>query len=147
MRRLLIMALLAFSMAGCINPRNPNPVPPSQLSKDRLLQEHNYHRERRLYPPCPALHIDKNLDSYAQTHAEWMARNTLLRHSNLNVSGWNRVGENIAWGQRDEAHVTDSWMKSPGHRANIMNSRFTHVGFGFAQSSDGQIYWCAVFGG
>ncbi|MCX7702598.1 MAG: CAP domain-containing protein [Planctomycetota bacterium] len=40
------------------------------------------------------------------------------------------VGENIAHGYRDAASVMNGWMNSPGHRANILNRNYTHIGVG-----------------
>ncbi|MBO5128870.1 MAG: bacterial Ig-like domain-containing protein [Oscillospiraceae bacterium] len=44
---------------------------------------------------------------------------------------WGAVGENIAAGQQTPAQVMNSWMNSPGHRANILNAGFAHMGVGF----------------
>ena len=88
----------------------------------------------------------KVLDDYAQKHAEWMAARNRLRHSSLDYDFRYR-GENIAYNQRTEDEVTDAWMNSRGHRANILNPKFTKVGFGCARNQSGAIYWCACFGG
>jgi uncharacterized protein YkwD len=45
------------------------------------------------------------------------------------------VGENIAWGEQrlsTPAEIMRSWMRSPGHKANILNRQFRHVGIGVA---------------
>jgi uncharacterized protein YkwD len=45
------------------------------------------------------------------------------------------LGENIAWGSGEYAtpqETVKSWMESPGHRANILNRRFRHIGVGIA---------------
>jgi uncharacterized protein YkwD len=45
------------------------------------------------------------------------------------------LGENIAWGSGDFAtpqETVKGWMESAGHRANILNRRFRHVGTGVA---------------
>ena len=52
------------------------------------------------------------------------------------------AGENIARGQRTPAAVVDAWMNSAGHRANILNASFTHIGVGYV--SDGN-YWTQMF--
>ncbi len=52
------------------------------------------------------------------------------------------AGENIAKGQRTPAAVVNAWMNSSGHRANILNSSFTHIGIGYV--SDGN-YWTQMF--
>ena len=38
--------------------------------------------------------------------------------------------------------MTD-WMNSPGHRANILNTTFTHLGVGVVEG--GTQYWVQVF--
>jgi uncharacterized protein YkwD len=43
------------------------------------------------------------------------------------------LGENIAWGSGDfatPAETVQGWMESPGHRDNILNRRFRHIGVG-----------------
>jgi len=45
------------------------------------------------------------------------------------------VGENLAWGSGGFATPVETvanWMKSPGHRANILSGRFREVGVGVA---------------
>ena len=40
----------------------------------------------------------------------------------------------------------DGWMKSPGHRANIMNRDYRYIGVGVARSG-GDVYATQNFGG
>lgn len=45
------------------------------------------------------------------------------------------VGENIAWGSGTLATpraIAAAWMQSPGHRANLLSTRFQDVGIGIA---------------
>jgi uncharacterized protein YkwD len=45
------------------------------------------------------------------------------------------LGENIAWGSGELATPTQivrSWMHSPGHRRNILDGGFHHIGIGIA---------------
>ena len=58
---------------------------------------------------------------------------------------FNHVGENIAYGQPNAAEVMDSWMHSEGHRANILNPKFTNIGIGCYESG-GILYWVQMFG-
>ena len=52
------------------------------------------------------------------------------------------AGENIAKGYSTPEAVVKAWMNSPGHRANILNSSYTHLGVGYvAQGS----YWTQMF--
>jgi uncharacterized protein YkwD len=111
-----------------------------------LLDEHNRQRARRGLEP---LVLDAGLCEYAQSHADKMARRGMLVHSsmsNLAVKAGNgNVGENVAWGQSSEEEVCDSWMKSSGHRANILSKRYKKAGFGVKEDERGRKYWCAVF--
>jgi uncharacterized protein YkwD len=55
------------------------------------------------------------------------------------------AGENIAAGQTSPDQVMTSWMNSSGHRANILNSSFGHIGVGIVKNSAGTIYWTQDF--
>lgn len=56
------------------------------------------------------------------------------------------VGENIAAGQTTPAAVMNSWMNSPGHRANILSSSFGKLGVGYVKTSGGYgHYWVQMF--
>ncbi|MCM3631002.1 CAP domain-containing protein [Paenibacillus glycanilyticus] len=61
---------------------------------------------------------------------------------------WTAYGENIAAGQRTPAAVMEAWMNSPGHRANILSSKFTHLGVGYAPGTTDsryRTYWVQEF--
>jgi uncharacterized protein YkwD len=50
------------------------------------------------------------------------------------------IGENIAWGSRGNASprsIVRAWMRSPGHRANILSRSFKHIGIGIRRGSPG----------
>lgn len=55
------------------------------------------------------------------------------------------AAENIAKGQRTAAEVMNSWMTSPGHRANILSKTVTQIGVGAAKDSNGTLYWTQLF--
>ena len=52
------------------------------------------------------------------------------------------AGENIARGQQSPEAVVRAWMNSSGHRANILNKSFTHIGVGYAKAGH---YWTQMF--
>ena len=54
------------------------------------------------------------------------------------------AGENIAKGYSTPKAVVNGWMNSPGHRANILNSSYTHIGVGYVASGN---YWTQMFVG
>ncbi len=56
------------------------------------------------------------------------------------------AGENIASGYPTPQAVVNGWMNSSGHRANILNTNFTHIIVG-TYSTDGNygMYWVQLF--
>lgn len=56
------------------------------------------------------------------------------------------AGENIAEYYQTPAQVMDGWMNSPGHKANILNNKFTGLAVGIAESG-GKKYWVQIFVG
>lgn len=55
------------------------------------------------------------------------------------------AAENIAYGQRSAQEVMNSWMNSPGHRANILSRNVTVLGVGVAKKSNGTLYFTQLF--
>lgn len=55
------------------------------------------------------------------------------------------AGENIAMGQTTPAQVMNSWMNSPGHRANILSVAYSQIGVGLAKNKNGVCYWTQEF--
>jgi cell wall-associated NlpC family hydrolase len=91
----------------------------------------------RVSAGCDPLEVDWNLVASAQRHADWMAQNGRLEHSEL---GGGVAAENIAQGYDSAQSVTEGWMDSAGHRENMLNCDYTHMGLGWA---DG--YWVQQF--
>lgn len=52
------------------------------------------------------------------------------------------AGENIARGYATPQAVVNGWMNSSGHRANILNANFTHIGVGYVAGGN---YWTQMF--
>ena len=83
--------------------------------------------------------IQSNFD---HTRPNGSSFSTALAEQGVTYRG---AGENIAWGQRTPQEVVTAWMNSPGHRANIMNKSYTHIGVGNTQNSSGTQYWVQLF--
>ncbi|MGW0613148.1 CAP domain-containing protein [Streptomyces sp. NPDC002788] len=104
------------------------------------------------------LTVDPLLTSAAQAHSTDMVARAFYAHTAPDGSRpWDRaaaagstrrsIGENIACGQRSPAEVVEGWINSPGHRANILDPGFTHIGIGFAGGGRAGTYWTQLFGG
>lgn len=85
----------------------------------------------------------------ARAHAKHMVVHDFFDHANpegdspggrLTRAGisWRAVGENIAAGQASAQEAFQAWLASTGHRANIENTAWTHMGNGaWNDPSDG----------
>ncbi|MFG3181371.1 sigma-70 family RNA polymerase sigma factor [Streptomyces nigra] len=105
---------------------------------------------------CGPLAEDSLLDKSAQAHSADMAARDFFDHTNpdgadpgqrITVAGyrWSTYGENIAMGQQTPEAVMESWMNSPGHRANILNCSFKDIGVGVHEGPGGP-WWTQNFG-
>ncbi|TDD59523.1 CAP domain-containing protein, partial [Actinomadura rubrisoli] len=104
---------------------------------------------------CKALRADARLATAARRHSEDMAANGYFDHTSRNGdSPWKRMedagypnpgAENIAKGYATAAAVVAGWMKSPGHRANILNCDLRAIGVGTADGPGGPL-WTQDFG-
>jgi len=75
----------------------------------------------------------------ARDHCAWMTNNQAFRHTSQPVA------ENIAMGQQSPEDVLGSWMRSSGHRANILNGSHRRIGVAAYRTGHGVIYWCQQF--
>jgi len=84
------------------------------------------------------------LDKAAQLKADDMAAGSYFSHTSpAGVTPWywfeqagylfTYAGENLAVHFSDSDEVVEAWMKSPTHRANIINDNYTEIGIGTAR--------------
>jgi uncharacterized protein YkwD len=108
------------------------------------------------------LTFDSRLDEAAQRHADDMLARSYFAHRDpdgktvrerVREAGfdWSAIGENIAEGQQSVKEVVESWMRSAGHRENILDRRYTRTGVGLALGRDPKtgeyrILWVQTFG-
>ena len=95
------------------------------------------------------LTLDPGLSEVARQHCQKMAAEKNLSHefpgygsldARLSAAGlyFNADGENIAFSRTNVVRfVHQALVDSPGHRQNMLNGRFTHVGIGVVQVEDG----------
>ncbi|MGR6914997.1 CAP domain-containing protein [[Actinomadura] parvosata] len=90
---------------------------------------------------CRAVVHDPKLHLAAERHSADMARRNYFSHTSrdgrtfgqrIKATGFafRRAAENIAQGQPTAAAVVKAWLHSPGHRANLLNCAYTHIGVG-----------------
>ncbi len=110
--------------------------------------------EERAKNGLSALTIDKSVESaalvrskeieksFSHTRPNGSSFSTALKEQGVGFMG---AGENIAWGQKSPEEVMNGWMNSEGHRANILNPKFTKIGVGYYKNSNGTNYWTQLF--
>ncbi len=79
---------------------------------------------------------------FSHTRPSGKSFSTALTDAGVSFKG---AGENIAWGQKTPEEVVEGWMNSEGHRANIMNAKYTKIGVGYYQNGAGRNYWTQLF--
>ncbi len=109
--------------------------------------------EQRAKYGLKALTYDWELSRVARYKSQDMRDNNYFSHTSpvygspfqmmksFGIS-YRSAGENIAKGQTTPKAVVNAWMNSSGHRANILNSSFTHIGVGYVSSGR---YWTQMF--
>lgn len=100
-----------------------------------------------------ALSYDWELGRVARYKSQDMKDNKYFAHNspvygtpfqmirNFGIS-YRSAGENIARGYATPQAVVNGWMNSSGHRANILNANFTHIGVGYVSGGN---YWTQMF--
>jgi uncharacterized protein YkwD len=128
----------------------PAAVPANLGAEDQVLALVNI---QRAAAGCGALSGDAALASVARAHSADMRDRGFFSHTNPDgldpfaraaAAGLDARAENIAYGQPDPASVMDSWMNSPGHRANILDCSLTRLGVGMAEGAGGP-WWTQLF--
>ena len=116
-----------------------------ELVRTAVLCLHNRERARH---GLPRLRENPLLRRAAERHTDNMVSERFFDHTSpsgstmverIRRTGYTKrarswaLGENIAWGSGSlatAAQIHRSWMKSPGHRANILQRSFREIGIG-----------------
>ncbi len=154
-RRLATLALVPAALFGAIAVASPAQaaVPTTIQMQSDIVYWTNQWRTR---VGCPKLRVDAALARAGRNHSAWMAKTGRFSHvgvagssfvTRARVAGYAAArSENIAWGYRDGAQVVSAWMKSPAHRANIVNCKAKSVGVGAVYAANGTPYFTQDFG-
>ena len=152
---MICLVALPLSSAQSAARRSASPAAASRIAAE-VVDLTNVQRTRNRRAQ---LRANARLMHAAQLQAEQMARAGTLAHVLPNAPyptakdrlaaadyRWQVYGENVALGQSDAADALDSWMRSRGHRTNILNPDFTELGTGYAVDRKGRAYYVQVFG-
>ncbi len=115
----------------------------AKILPDVLVDQTNDNREEE---SIVSLRVNPLLEEAARLKAEDMANGGYFAHTSptgKNPWYWlgqvdytfTSAGENLAVNFVDSEDVTEAWMDSPGHRANILNGNFTEIGIATARGT------------
>jgi uncharacterized protein YkwD len=128
----------------------------SKVLEERIFQFTNEARRKNGLPP---LELDQTLAKLARAKSDDMIKRHYFSHpdpegKNIRdryfeeVQGEDRrmigLGENISTAPKNDyqdsettaREIVDGFMVSPGHRSNILQPRYTHLGVGVSVSAD-----------
>ncbi|KIN28800.1 MULTISPECIES: CAP domain-containing protein [Bacillus] len=117
---------------------------PSSVSayEKKVVELTNAERQKQGLKP---LQIDETLSKSARAKSQDMKDKNYFDHQSPTYGSpfdmmksfgisYKTAGENIAKGQKTPEEVVKAWMNSEGHRKNILNPNFTHIGVGYVES-------------
>lgn len=127
-------------------------IPQSEIAREMLAQVNQKRRQAGL----SELKLSQELTKVADIKAKDMRDNGYFSHTSPTYGSpfdmmkefginYTTAGENIAKGQKSVETVMADWMNSEGHRANILNKNFTHLGVGYCTDASGNTYWIQMF--
>jgi uncharacterized protein YkwD len=156
--RIRPLAVLAVCASFLVMPASSFAAPcPDADAKPREVSQNRFARatvclvnKERAKHGLRKLRLQERLSKAARSHTTDMVRHRYFSHtsrsggnviSRLRGLGYMRgarrwtVGENLAWGAGGHGtprSIVAAWMRSPGHRSNILASSFREMGIGIA---------------
>jgi uncharacterized protein YkwD len=125
------------------------------LLQSKIISETNLQREQN--GSLPALTENNKLDEAAAAKANDMFLHQYFEHISLagvdpgklvQNHGYDFIvaGENLILGNfSSEKELVQDWMNSPGHRANILNNRYSEIGVAVVKGTyKGESVWIGV---
>lgn len=137
------------------NDQNTEEAKPTSITQKEILDATNTNRNSNdgltslaLNSKLNASALVKLNDMFTMNYFEHTSPRGVVLSDLVNEEGYEYIliGENLAMGNfASGKEIVDEWMKSPGHRANILNGQFTEIGIAVKQGRyDGQTVWMAV---
>ncbi len=153
-RRLAQIVLLPAALFGSVAVASPAQAALTTTQMEAGIV--HFINQERGKAGCSKLRTDGKLVRAARAHSAYMARTRKFSHVGAGGSSFvtrvqsagykSAMSENIAWGYRSGSTVVAALMKSPGHRANIVNCRAKAQGVGVVYTANGTPYITQDFG-
>jgi uncharacterized protein YkwD len=139
MKRLLVIALLFHALSSASYSVEDQviftPTDPAIQEFVRLVNA------KRRSMGCPELKWDSRVAAVAWDHSADMVSRHFFSHTNPDKKGpserlqesnllYSSAAENLARRAKTGQEAFDAWLRSPGHRRNMLDKRFTRHGVG-----------------
>lgn len=142
LRRLIVLTLLACLLVAVAPPPAAEAATVSEI-RNGLERKINHARASR---GLRKLRVNLIVQKYAQGHAKTMGTLNVMFHDSAlwseSPSGTEWLAENVGYvssGSGVVRRMHRAYMKSDGHRANILKPRATHMGIGVVKR-DGKVW-------
>jgi uncharacterized protein YkwD len=154
MKTLIKAGLLAFFLLSLLTSfavfAHGNGGSASQMQEDILYYTNKFRKKQGL----PPLQMSESLNRIATNHSRNMASGrTGFGHSGFesrvnqaqnSLGSLRAYAENVAYGQMDAEEVVDGWIRSRGHRKNMLGN-YNLIGIGVGRARNGQLYFTQFF--
>ena len=154
-RRLATLAMIPAGLIGVIGVAAPAEAATASFSTLQT-QVVSLSNKERVKAGCKSLRVNADLLWAARGHSKYMATTGRFSHigtarssfiARAKAAGYSAArSENIAWGYRSAAEVVNAWMKSPGHRRNLLDCGARTFAVGVVFSANGTPYYTQDFG-
>ena len=157
-RNLIIAAWLTAVLPASLIAFVPHTAVAAAIAEEReIFRLVNVERSRSR---LGSLHWDDDLALLARNFSRRMARDRFFDHvdpdgksvveraEDAGLRNWRRIGENLFVTERIDGFsefAVHGWLRSPSHRQNILDRKWTATGVGIAIDRRGNIFITQVF--
>lgn len=137
---------LARSNSETTNTTSDSPTIDKKVSDIDVLQLWKDTNEHRSKNGKPQLVLEQGLNISAYEKCQDMVEHNYWEHLSpdglkpediiVKHTSYSVAGENLAYGYDSASETVDGWKASASHNKNMLNGRFTRVGFGVCKSKN-----------
>ncbi|STX51983.1 putative transporter [Legionella busanensis] len=153
--QLLLHSLIFLILVSCFQAQAHTQTAPketavTQMQQDILFYINQYRIKHGLSP----LKLNEVISAEATQHSKAMAAHqvpfghqgfsTRIEHLYSAIKNAHGGAENVAYNYKTAKIVASEWIKSPGHRRNIIGN-YNLTGIGIAYDNKGKIYYTQLF--
>ena len=155
--KLIIFLVISIFLTSCSNDEETiyleskieTKINYSTIEKEILKLVNDYRVRKKL----PSLKILNIISTVAETHSNYMVKNSKASHDNFPerqkelviYASAEAVGENVAFGHSSAQSVFNAWLKSESHKKIIEYSAYTHYGISTKPDNSGRNYFTLIF--